>query len=184
MLTMNKMFYCLCFLLISLNVSHSYAGNPKYTVPAEYSFDTPEDYLKYEPLVIEDINWYLWSSLAFDQDKRQNASAFFIQWLTGTPNVTVGIDDKIVPFISTYPTLMMPFMMGWTKYSLEHNYSKDNIQNCIAGLRATIKYYDDNKFFFNKKEETLDKYKKMNDKKLAKYLSQFSSLTGLGKEDA
>lgn len=32
-------------------------------------------------------------------------------------------------------------MGGWTKYSLENNYSKDNVQGSLAGLKSVIKVY-------------------------------------------
>ena len=32
-------------------------------------------------------------------------------------------------------------MAGWTKYSLENNYSKDNVKGSIAGIRSAIKVY-------------------------------------------
>lgn len=32
-------------------------------------------------------------------------------------------------------------MGGWTKYSLENNYSSDNIQGSLAGLKSVIKVY-------------------------------------------
>lgn len=162
-------------LCLNSNVEAGIIPKSVYSVPDEYSFDSVEDYANYEPQILETINWYLDTSMAFETDRRVKAKQFFIEWLTGTPDVSVGIDTDIVSFVNTSPELLVPYMMGWVKYSLENNYSKDEIKCCIAGIKTATKYYENNKFFF-KDNEMIDKYKSMNDKKLAKYLSKFPSM--------
>lgn len=175
---MNKFLYLLSiFIFCTASVfSQSRKESPKYTVPNEYNFLTEEDYLEYEPAILETIDWYLWNSLAFDSRRRQDANTFFVSWLTGTPTVSVILDTNILPFdVDKSPDLLIPFMMGQTKYAIDNDASENKIKCCIAGIRTAIKFYDDNKFFF-KEDKLIDKYRKMSDKKLEKYLKKQKSL--------
>ena len=52
-------------------------------------------------------------------------------------------------------------MGGWTKYSLENNYSKDDVQCTLAGLKSAIKVYQSNKL---KKDKFMDNLIELNDK--------------------
>lgn len=75
------------------------SSNPKFNVPEQYTLVAPEDYTKYEPQLMQTIDWYLWRSMAFDADKRKSANEFFIKWVTGSPTVTVDIHTDIVNFV-------------------------------------------------------------------------------------
>jgi len=162
----------LVFILgISFLSVFSQDNTPKYTVPKDYSFTLPEDYEKYNPMVSEAIDWYLWRSMGFDADKRQEAGAFFLKWLIGTPAVTVDIDPKIVNFMNTNPELLLPFSMGWAKYSIDNN-SKDRIKGCSAGIEAVVSFYRTNRGFL-RKDDNVEKYEKMIKKnKLEDYIKK------------
>lgn len=134
-------------------------NNPKYTVPDEYSFVEPEDYDTFQAQISETIDWYLWRSMGFDSDKRQKASTFFLQWLIGSPTVSVEINSDIVNFISPNPELMLAFMMGWTKHALENN-SNDKIEGNVEGIKTAVNYYNKNKGFL-KKDKEIENYDKM-----------------------
>jgi hypothetical protein len=62
-------------------------------------------------------------------------------WLTNSPTVTIDIDEKTTPFAKKNPDLLFIFMGGWTKYSLQNNYSKDAVKCNVAGIRTAIKVY-------------------------------------------
>lgn len=144
---------------------------PKYNVPEEYSLLLAEDYDKYQPQILEAIDWYLWRSMGLDNDKRQAAATFFMKWLAGSPSVTVEIDPKIVNFIDTNPQLLIPFCMGWTKYSIEND-SNDRIKACTAGIAVIVESYNTNRAFMNK-DKNIEKYEKMlKNNKLENYISK------------
>lgn len=166
--------YILFVGLFNLNAQNS--SNPKFNVPEQYTLVAPEDYTKYEPQLMQTIDWYLWRSMAFDADKRKSANEFFIKWVTGSPTVTVDIHTDIVNFIDTTPELLIPFTMGWVKYSIDNNYSKDRIKACSAGIRTAVDYYNKNRSFFTK-NENIEKYDKMKEDKLEKYINKvFASI--------
>ena len=167
---MKNLTLILLFSFVSL-LAFAQNDNPKYTVPSEYTFVEPEDYDTYEPQIREVIDWYLWRSLAFDSEKRRDASAFFFQWLIGTPTVSVELNTNIANFLDNNPELLMPFMMGWTKYSLEND-TKDKIECNIASIETVVGYYNKNKGFL-KKDKNIEDYEKMMKKnKLKNYIKK------------
>lgn len=168
---MKKSIFIFALLFISLIGSAQTNKIPKYNVPEEYSLLLAEDYNKYQPQILETIDWYLWRSMGLDNDKRQTAATFFMKWLTGTPTVTVDIDPKIVNFMDINPQLLLPFSMGWTKYSIENN-STGRIKACMAGIEVIVDYYNANRAFMNK-DKNIEKYEKLiKNNKLENYISK------------
>ncbi|SHF55282.1 hypothetical protein [Dysgonomonas macrotermitis] len=164
------------FTLFCVSAFICWSQNPKYNVPEEYSLVLPEDYSKYEPQILETIDWYLWRSVALDADRQKEASIFFMKWITGSPTVTVDIHIEFIKYTTETPGLLMPFIMGWVKYSLENNYSKDRVKACNAGIVTAVNYYNKNKGFLSENKE-IKKYENLIKKnKLEKFISDvFSS---------
>lgn len=172
-----RKFFLICIISLSTLCANAQKENiPVYDVPKEYSLVLPEDYTKYEPQLMQTIDWYLWRSISLDAEKRQDAIVFFIKWITGSPTVTVDIHPEIISLIKNTPELLIAFMMGWVKYSINNNYSKDKIKCCNAGLQAVLDYYKKNRSYFSKHED-LEKYGKMNKNQQEKYIAKiFSSV--------
>lgn len=149
--------------LLSFTCSIIYAQD--YPVPAEYNMKEKEDYKPYEPIVKATIDWYLAQSLNSDPKKRQEANAFFMKWMTGTPDVSINLnlDMGLGEIIKQNAELMMPFIMGWAKYSLDNEYSKDGVLGYKAGMEALVAYYNKNKGFL-KKDKNVEKYAKLIEK--------------------
>jgi hypothetical protein len=135
----------------------------EYMVPENVKFDNMEDYAAYEPQVKETINWLLATSLGKEPNKRTEANAFLMMWLTGTPNVSVNMNADILPFIKKSPELLFPFIAGCIKYSLENNYSKDDVLLNKAGIETIIAFYRNNRGYL-KKDDSIEKYEKLAEK--------------------
>lgn len=134
-----------------------------YNVPNNYKFENKEAYTVYEPQVKETIDWLLQTSLGKEANKRQEANSFLMAWVSGSPNVSIGIDPRIVNFISINPEMLMPFIAGWVKYALENSYSKDNIEGNKAGLEAVVAFYKNNRGYL-KKDGNIEKWEKLVEK--------------------
>lgn len=103
---------------------------------------TKEEFTASEPLVINTINWLEDTPLDQEPDKRQEQSSLLIGWISGSPQVTVKLEEKMMPFMKKgNEQLMLIFMGGWTKYCLQNNYSRDDVQCNLAALHSTIKVY-------------------------------------------
>lgn len=129
---------------------------------------TKEDFAKYETKVIEDIDWLMNTPLNQKSQTRKEKSAFLIQWLTGSPTVSIELVPGIVPLDS--PECLVSFMGGWTKYSLKNNYSKNKIDCALAGAESAIEFYEKNKSELGKNSDMKKLIKQKNKGKLKKYI--------------
>lgn len=140
-----------------------------YEVPANYAFKTKEDYTKYEPKIIETATWLESTPLKSDKAKRKNASAFLMTWLTGSPTVSVTVEDYVTKIAEGNPDLLMVFLAGWTKYKLQNMAITDKIKLNVAGLKSALKLYSLGGLNKNK---TLDKLAKMDEDNLTKWITK------------
>lgn len=134
-----------------------------YVVPENVKFENKTDYATYEPQVKETIDWLLGTSLGKEPNKRTEANAFLMMWLTGTPDVSININTDLLPFVKKSPELLMPFVAGCVKYSLDNDYSKDDIQINKAGIETIVAFYRNNRGYL-KKDGDIEKYEKLIEK--------------------
>lgn len=128
-------------------------------------------YIQLEPQVLADIDWL--NNLPLDKDEplRDDKNRFVLMWMSGSPTVKIGIDDRIVTFQRAHPWLLMAYMMGWTKFALEHNYNSDPVECTTAAITNVVNYYDKNRKSLAKNKE-VEKYAKMvKDNSLKNYIS-------------
>jgi hypothetical protein len=134
-----------------------------FEVPENYKLDKSEDYAIYEQDVIKCFEWLMKTPINEHATKRKEANAFLLKWLSGSPNVHIEIKQEIVTFMGTSPDLLMIFMGGWAKYSLESKDFKNKIAGSKAGIESVIEFYTRNKDFL-KKDKNIEKYIKMRKK--------------------
>ena len=132
----------------------------EFEVPKNYVFSNKEDYTKYETDIIKSIDWLTNTPIQTQPEKRKEINAFVMVWLTGSPNVSVEIKAEIVNFMDPNPDLLMIFMFGWTKYSLETKDYKNKIIGNQKGVEAVIDFYKKNRENL-KKDKNVEKYIKM-----------------------
>ncbi len=116
-----------------------------------------EDYKATEPQVIATINWLEATPVTEQTDKRKQQSSLLVQWLMGSPSVTIELNAYIMDYCEKNTELLTAFMGGWTKYVLENNYSKDVFQGNLAGLKSLIKVYKAGGLKKDKKVQSLIK---------------------------
>src|SRR5690606_35902015 len=116
----------------------------EFNVPANVSYESEADYFNQEQQVLSAIDWLMTTPVSEQQAKRKSVNAYLMQWMTGSPNVTIEISQAVVPFMECADCLMA-FLAGWTKYSLENEYSKDRFASAMAGINQTIVFYESNK---------------------------------------
>ena len=131
-----------------------------FKVPASFDPQGPRDsFAKYQPDVLKAVDWLVNNSP--EHPKRQQANAFLIGWLTGSPDVTLEINADILTFMEDNSQLLPVFMGGWAKYALE---SKDNdtVKGTVAGINTTLAFYEKYKSEIGK-SKGLDAYAKLRD---------------------
>lgn len=117
-------------------------------------------YASLEPQVLADIDWLNNNPVKENMEMRNEKSRFVLMWMSGSPTVSIQMDDRLLTFLGADPAILMAYMTGWTKYVLENNYSDDAIQCSVAGITNAVNFYTANRKSFKKNGE-LDKYKKM-----------------------
>ena len=137
-------------------------------IPNDIKLETEADYKANEDLVLESIEWIQNTPVAFNPTKRQEVNRFLILWITGTPSVTIELLDGIVPLDCS--ECLIPFLAGWTKYSLENNYSKNKVEGALAGLEQSIAFYEKNKADLGKNKEMEKLIKRQQKRTLRKFV--------------
>lgn len=115
---------------------------------------TKEEFVASEKSVLATIDWLENTPFDTQAEKRSEQKALFAAWLTNSPTVTVELNANVLTFTKKNPDLLITFMGGWTRYSLQNNYSTDIVKGSLAGIRSSIKVY---KAMSLKKDKELDK---------------------------
>lgn len=156
----------LFFILLLVAVS---ASAQEFEVP-KYKFKKKKDFAKYNEIIIQCIDFLIYTPLNENESLRQEAGKFFIEWALGTPDIAIMIDYDKVEFLGEEPQYLISYMAGYSKYVLQ---TKDKVQlnGMVAGIESTIAFYLNNKATFSK-SETIEKYIKLQqENKLKEYVA-------------
>ena len=135
---MNKIKMLICLLFVSASLL---AQN--VDIPSDLKLENAEDYKKTEHLVLNSTEWLLKTPISKNPSKRKEINAFLMKWMSGNPTFSIELVSGIVPLDCA--DCLMSFMSGWTKYSLENDYSKDKVECAVAGAENAIEFYKKNK---------------------------------------
>lgn len=99
-------------------------------------------YKDVEPIVIKVTN-YLFSTPIDDKNNaRREAAQFLMKWMDGTPYEIFLLEDKQTHFFNTDTELMLIYMAGLAKFSLENKGIKDHKERTIGALQLVLPYLD------------------------------------------
>ncbi|QQL48683.1 hypothetical protein [Mucilaginibacter ginkgonis] len=116
------------------------AAAQTYTVPVNYKFSSPADYKRYEPQVLETVDWLQNTPWTEEPVKRRLANAFLFKWIQGVPGIVMTIMPELINLTDKNNLLMAAFVGGYSKYAIEHpGYLKEEANN--AAVRALIAKY-------------------------------------------
>ena len=106
---MKRVFVTLAILLFGEILSAQ-----TFVVPKDFVLNSPQDFRQYEQQIDQCIDYLYQTPLNKQVANRQNASDFFIKWIYGTPDISVVVYKKIIPFIDNKP-LFEIFLCGYVK---------------------------------------------------------------------
>ena len=101
---------------------------------------TKEEFKQSEPAVINSIHWLENTPLNQDAERRKSQYILLTAWMVNSPTVSITVNSNAIPFMKN-TDLFFIFMCGWTEYSLENEYSKDQVKCNVAGIKSAIKFY-------------------------------------------
>jgi hypothetical protein len=103
--------------------------------------ETKEDFIKSEKALLNTIDWLAKNPVGQNEGLRKKFSAILTAWAINSPTVTIEVNANVLTFTDKNPDLLISFMAGYVKYSLEHSYSSDIEQGSLAGIRSAIALY-------------------------------------------
>jgi hypothetical protein len=128
-------------ILLALLITGFKATAQNSPVPAGYSLKEKDDYAKYAPDVIKTIDWLQETPWADVPDKKKEANAFVVAWITGSPTVNLNINsDDIMKLCTKNGELLMSFIGGYVKYYLQNKDGSESLAN-LAGVKAILTKY-------------------------------------------
>lgn len=123
--------------------------------------ETKEELIAIEDNVLATIKWLEETPIDQEEAKRKLQYSFLVAWITKAPNVSIELHSYSVDLAKKNSDMLIFFMAGWTKYSLENNYSNDAIKGNLAGVKLVLEMYQKDGF---KKDKFLQKLQKLSDK--------------------
>lgn len=156
---MKNLFIILTILFLT---QHAYAQS--LNIPKDVKYEVGDDYALFEDDVLRVANWMINGKVNDEFNKNwKDASAFLMKWIEGSPTVYIVAQAEFITYVEKQPALLMIFMAGWTKFSLENKVVHDNVRGNLAGLNAVIKFYERNRKALGEDKE-IEKFIKMRDK--------------------
>lgn len=71
---------------------------------------------------------------------RAEAGQFLLKWMNGTPDYTFYLEEKETSYFNTDADLMLMYMAGLTKFSLENRDVKDQKIKILGALNIVLPY--------------------------------------------
>ncbi|QHS58784.1 hypothetical protein [Chitinophaga agri] len=109
--------------------------------PAFPALKAKEDYAKAEPLFQQLTEWITETDLDKQKDERLLSNGFLMEWLTGSPTVTVQMGDPLLKVFDKNPQLLMVYMANYASYCISKQSSADKAAAAKAGLLSVIRVY-------------------------------------------
>lgn len=138
-------------------------------IPTLQNLKNYSDFRKIEPKVLNIINW-LNSSKHFDtKETREKAISFVDEFVKKNGYVDYNYNASFVD-LEQNSEYALQYKLGWLKFVLEYEYSKNLLQNHLKASEYLIAFYDTNKSKFGKNSyvEKIKKLKQQN--KLKTYI--------------
>ncbi|MNU87468.1 hypothetical protein D3C71_772510 [compost metagenome] len=141
--------------LISLFIGFAISATAQETKLLSKVPETKEEFVASEPNVIASVEWLENTPINENEEMHKFQYGLLIEWMTNSPTVTLSLQPYVMEYTKKNSELLIIFMSGWTKYSLQNEYTKDALQCNLAGLQSMIKVYKTGKLKKDKKMDEL-----------------------------
>lgn len=130
----------LFLLLFSIGILNAYSQElPKVK---HIKLNKKAHYKSAEPEVLKLVNYLFETPIDSKNYIRKEAGEFLIRWMNGTPDYVFVLEDKEINYFNTDADLMLIYMAGLTKFTLEHPTIKDQKQLIIGTMKLVLPYLD------------------------------------------
>lgn len=126
-----------------------------YEVPKNVVLAKKEDYAPYESEVVKAVDWLQKTPWTEQGEKGQQANAFILKWLEGSPDVNVEVGEKVGTFFDQNTPLLVTYIGNMAKYIIEHKSAPDDKAAKTFAVKRTVAKYKAEPS--HKKDKDLDK---------------------------
>ena len=127
-------------------------------IPKDVTYEGEADYAAQAETVVAVTDWLLETPVNMDPYKRQQANTYLMQWLTGTPTVTLSLSQDVVPFMDCGECLMA-YMGSYAKHAIRQPDREAKNWN-YAAVKDVLSFYEANKAAVGK-NKSLEKFAKL-----------------------
>ena len=127
-------------------------------IPRDLNYDNAADYEAQNDKIVEVADYLLNTPVNKHPGKRDMAKQYMMQWLTGTPTVSLTLSDEVAPFLECGECLML-YMSAYAKYSIQNPEGSAATWN-YAAVKDVLKFYQMNKDAVGK-NKPLEKFAKL-----------------------
>ena len=115
------------------------------------------------PLVLKVTDYLFATPVNHKNTSRKEAGQFLIKWMNDNPFDTFILEEKETNFFNTDTELMLMYMAGLTKFTLEHSSIINQKEKILGAMQLVLPYLDkqENKKSWSKELwQLVDSYKK------------------------
>jgi hypothetical protein len=160
-----------CLLAVVLNNIASRAQT-SFEVPSNVVLEAKEDYAKYETAVVDAAKWLEETDLGKEPDKRLEVNAFVLQWVSGSPTVSVEINEHLSKIYGKNIQLIGVYLASYSRHYIENKGTATKASATKAALTSMMNVYK--KGISIKKSKEMDKLiKQAEEGKLDEYVAKY-----------
>ncbi len=137
----TRIYFSLSLLIGILFPASRLLSQTEFELPEDIEFKTKADYKKYEPTMVAAAAWLTETSLNKEKDTRKDVNKFVIQWIDGSPTVTMQFTTPLLKMFKENPNLLAIYTAYYCKYCIEKQSDANKKEAAKAGLIAVNMVY-------------------------------------------
>jgi hypothetical protein len=138
---MKKNILIFLFLFLALLSLDKSCAQAQFELPQQIQLKAREDYAKYETTVVDAAKWLERTDLDKDIGKRKKINDFIVQWVSGSPTVTISLDEPLARITEKNPDLLALYLASYSRYIIENKGSPNIFYATKAGLTSISLVY-------------------------------------------
>jgi len=137
-----------------------------------------EDFERYEPQILEAIQFIKSTPINTTDERRDKAIRFFFRWLDGSASAIIEVNPYVGTLIKKNEGLFVLFFTGWTEFVLNDKSQKRNYLDAnVAGVESVLTYYQKGeKFGIRKDKQVIQMLKLQQEGKLKEFIQKATGL--------
>ena len=137
---MKKHTLVIAFLLALVNMT-SVQAQTSFEVPENPVLKTKQDFIKFEPQIIQAAKWLEETDLDKEAEKRKKVSAFVVQYVSDCPSMNLVINEPLVKIYDKNSPLLSVFIANYAKNFIENKATATKLTATKAGILSMINVY-------------------------------------------